>query len=201
MLRYMILGLLRRGECVHGYALWKAYERRSGQIIQNGKFYRTLKGLAHAGYIRPMERPESDPRRTSYELTPAGSAAFDEWVISSELLTSTAEDPISSRALFLFELSPDVASAFFLGLEDVLSARWKRLEYDRERVLSRPGIAERERSVQSLLLTRHLERTSADLSWLREARSRYEQLHVAPAVAASPRPGAARARPESRARR
>src|SRR4051794_3579915 len=49
MLRYTILGLLRQGERIHGYALWKAYERRSGHRIQNGKFYRALKILADAG--------------------------------------------------------------------------------------------------------------------------------------------------------
>ena len=72
MLRFMVLGLLRRGERVHGSALWKAYERRSGYAIQNGKFYRALKGLTETGLIRPMSNPQIDPRRTPYEITAAG---------------------------------------------------------------------------------------------------------------------------------
>lgn len=182
MLRYMILGLLRGGELIHGYALWKAYERRSGRVIQNGKFYRALKSLAEARLIRPMAPPDSDPRRTPYEITATGRAAFDRWVTAFDAVGNSTEDEISSRALFVFELPGEVAAEFFIGVEDVLSARWKRLEYERERTLSRPGISDRDRSAQSLLLARSLERTSADLTWLREARDLYKQLHAEPLI-------------------
>jgi len=184
MLRYTILGLLRQGERIHGYALWKAYERRSGHRIQNGKFYRALKGLSEAGLIRTMTDPLTDPRRTPYGITATGIAEFDRWILTLTALDVFPEDPISGRALFVFELPQEAAEAFFAGLEDVLSARWKRIEYDRERVLSRPGTPERDRSVRSLLLTRDLERTSADLIWLREARRSYASLQ-SPAIAAA----------------
>ena len=201
MLRYMVLGLLRRGERTHGYALWKAYERRSGHRIQNGKFYRALKGLVDAGFIQPLATLDGDPRRSPYEITALGSRAFDDWVIAFEAEREPGEDEISARALFILELAPPVADAFFAGAQDVLSARWKRLEHDRERVLSRPGISDRERAVQSLLLARNLERASADLTWLSEARATYTQLQVpaaapalAPAGAPPARGRAARAR-------
>lgn len=193
MLRYMILGLLRGDERIHGYALWKAYERRSGHVVQNGKFYRTLKSLADGGLIRPMAPPDSDPRRTPYEITTAGSAAFDQWIVAFDGGHGPTEDEISSRALFVLELPADVARPFFLGVEDVLSARWKRIEHERERMLSRPGISDRDRLVQSLLLTRNLERASADLSWLREARAAYTQFHGAhPSVGSALAPPARR---------
>lgn len=190
MLRYTILGLLRQGERIHGYALWKAYERRSGHRIQNGKFYRALKTLAEAGLIKTMTDPDVDPRRTPYVITAAGIVEFDKWILTFAALDVFPEDPISARALFVFELPQGAAEAFFAGLEDVLSARWKRLEYDRERALSRTGIHEGERSVRSLLLMRDLERTSADLIWLREARRSYASLHPA-TEASSQRPSAA----------
>ena len=178
MLRYLILGLLRGGERVHGYGLWKSYERRSGRLIQNGKFYRALKGLTAANLIRPLAHTDDDPRRTPYEITMLGRTAFDDWVVAFDSIGNAGEDEISSRALFIFELPPNVAGAFFAGVEDVLSARWKRLEYERERTLSRPGINDRDRFAQSLLLARSLERTSADLSWVREARTTYERLRT-----------------------
>lgn len=177
MLRYIVLGLLRRGERIHGYALWKLYERRSRRTVQSGKFYRALKSLAEHGLIRPLAPPEGDPRRTPYEITPAGRSAFDCWVVAVDELDSASEDGISSRGLFALEFSPEVAAAFFAGLEDLLSARWKRLEHERERTLSRPGIAEVERQTQSLLLVRKLERTSADLKWLHETRDLFSQLN------------------------
>lgn len=65
----------------------------------------------------------------------------------------------------------------------------------RDRSLSRPGIGER--FVQALLFTRDLERTSADLGWMREARTAYSHLHGAPparAAAASRRGLAGRSR-------
>jgi hypothetical protein len=99
-----------------------------------------------------------------------------------------SDDAVASRALFVFELPPEVAVPFFTCVEDVLSARWKRVEHERERVLSRPGVGERERSVRALLLSRNLERTSADLAWLREARALYTQFHAPPtARVAAPR--------------
>jgi DNA-binding PadR family transcriptional regulator len=151
-----------------------------------------LKGLAAAGFIRPTVHAEDDPRRTPYEITSAGRAAFDQWFVSLDGIATGSGDDIASRALFVFELPPEVVSDFFTSVEDVLSAWWKRLEYERERTLSRPDINERDRSVQSLLLARNLERTSADLTWLREARATYQRLRnepqpVGPIASALPR--------------
>ncbi len=176
MLRFMVLGLLRYGERLHGYALWKAYERRSGQGIQNGTFYRVLKSLVESGLIRPSAEPGTDPRRMPYEITAAGSAAFDNWMLTLDVLDGFGEDPISTRAQFLFQMPHAVAQPFLVALADVLSARWRRIEYDRDRVRTRRGITDEERSIRSLLLTRNLDRTSADLTWLRQAGETYALL-------------------------
>ena len=200
MLRYMVLGLLRQGDRVHGYALWKLFERRSRRTVQSGKFYRALKSLAENGLIRPLAPPEGDPRRTPYEITPAGGAAFDRWVVELGDIDCGSEDEISSRGLFALQFPPEVAAEFFLGLEDLLSARWKRLEHERERTLSRPGIAEVERCVQSLLLVRSLERTSADLKWLRETRDTFSQIHGSALAQAAQVPDGSRRRSGERRR-
>ena len=43
MFRYLLLGLLRRGELLHGYALMKEYRERSGLMISGGNFCSRLR--------------------------------------------------------------------------------------------------------------------------------------------------------------
>jgi DNA-binding PadR family transcriptional regulator len=184
MLRYRVLGLLRDGKRLHGYALWKAYQRRCGDFIQNGRFYRALKGLADGGLIRALAPSDDDPRRTPYEITASGIAAFDDWMVDVEQLGERPEDELSSRAWFILELPHEVGQTFFLAAEDFLTARLKRLEHERERTLSRPGLSERDRAVQAILLARELERAAADHTWLRAAGDAYQRFQPAPPVAA-----------------
>jgi DNA-binding PadR family transcriptional regulator len=180
-MRYLVLGLLRHGEHLHGYALWKAFEGRFGRRIQNGKFYRLLKNMAEGGWIRALARSAGDARRTSYEITPAGCAEFDDWLADVDELDPTADDPVSARVGFAFELAPAAGAAFFAAIENVLSARWKRLEHERDRVLARRHGDARAQAVQTLFLTRNLEHASTDLSWVREARAAYDRLTATPA--------------------
>src|SRR4029450_1404978 len=111
MFRYLVLGLLRRGEPLHGYALMKEYRERAGVQISTGSFYRELARLVTEGLVRPASTPPaSDPRRAPYEITDFGAAAFDTWF--SEPLGADAgphEDGLSARAVFLAEAGPAAA--------------------------------------------------------------------------------------------
>lgn len=187
--RYLVLGLLRDGEHLHGYALWKAFEGRFGRRIQNGKFYRLLKSMAEVGWIRALARSPADTRRTRYEITAAGSAEFDDWLVDVDELDPTGDDAVSARVGFAFALDPAAAAAFFAAMENVISGRWKRLEHERDRALARRHVDGYAQTMQVLFLTRSLEHASTDLSWLREARAVCERLHapVAPHIAAVPR--------------
>ncbi len=195
--RYRILGLLRHSEPVHGYALWKAFEGRFGQRIQNGKFYRVLKTMAESGWIRALARSMSDPRRTLYEITPLGTAEFDSWLAALDNLDPGGDDALAARVGFFFELEPAIGLEFFAGIENLLSARWKRFEHERECELARRSGSVREQVTRVLFLTRSLENAATDLNWVREARAVYDRLH-AELVAAAPsvprRRGAVRAK-------
>src|SRR4030095_5594981 len=80
MFRYLVLGLLRRGEPLHGYALMKEYRERAGVQISTGSFYRELARLVTEGLVRAASNPPgSDPRRAPYEITDLGASAFDTW--------------------------------------------------------------------------------------------------------------------------
>jgi DNA-binding PadR family transcriptional regulator len=156
------------GGGIHGYALWKAYERHWGRVVQNGKFYRLLRELADAGLIRALPAGD-DPRQRPYEITPAGREAFDAWLMRFEP-SEPAPDDVAARAPFVLGLPGEAAEAFFAAAADVLGARWKRFEHERDRARARPGVADRDRAAQALILNRNLQHASADLAWLFEMR-------------------------------
>ena len=82
MFRFIVLGLLRRGRTLHGYALMKAYEKRTGVRMSTGTFYRELQNLVSDGLVRTVERePEDDVRRTPYQVTARGAEMFDRWLV------------------------------------------------------------------------------------------------------------------------
>src|SRR5262245_3783391 len=111
MFRYIILGLLRNGEPSYGYALTKEYFERSGLNVSTGNFYRELQRMVGEGLLRPLPKPgDVDPRRTPYEITQAGVAAFDSWLLDDvPNVNSWHDDEISARALFLAETDDDAA--------------------------------------------------------------------------------------------
>ena len=85
MFRFQILGLLRNRKAVHGYALTKEYNKRTGRSYGAGYFYRQLHELQAAGLIRDIPTPpEMDRRRSLYEITDRGIEAFRSWFCAVE---------------------------------------------------------------------------------------------------------------------
>jgi DNA-binding PadR family transcriptional regulator len=174
MFRFLILGLLRHGARLHGYALVKAYRDRSGAEVSTGNFYRELQRLAVDGLIRSAANPpEADARRTPYEITESGIAVFDEWFTAQDAAGGAfSEDDISARALFIADSDPTVVATMLDHLEENLWFSGKTLERTRQLALTRPAESERF-EVLALLLARRLKRVAADLEFLEEFRSAY----------------------------
>jgi DNA-binding PadR family transcriptional regulator len=174
MFRFLILGLLRHGARLHGYALVKEYRDRAGAEVSTGNFYRELQRLAVDGLIRSAANPpEADARRTPYEITEVGIAVFDEWFTAQDAAGGAfSEDDISARALFIAEADPSVVAALLDHLEENLWFSGKTLERTRQLALGRPSEPGRF-EVLALLLARRLKRVAADLEFLEEFRSAY----------------------------
>lgn len=166
MLRFLILGLLRGGRSLHGYALVKEYRERSGLDVKTGGFYRELQRLVRDRLIRGPMSPDGGGRRTPYEITEDGTACFDQWLVSPSAGSAAfSEGEVSARALFVADAPRHVTTTM---LEHMRANVWvwgKRLE--RERLIATahaagatPGSPA---SVLPLLLGRRIKQVAADL--------------------------------------
>ena len=176
MFRYLILGLLRNGARLHGYALVKEYRERSGIEVSTGNFYRELQRLIVDGLIRSASNPpDADARRTPYEITELGISVFDDWFTAPDAAGGIIpEDDLSSRALFMADADTALVTALLEHMEENLWFAGKTLERSRQILLTRTKHADR-LDVLPLLLTRRLKRLAADLEFLEDFETLYAQ--------------------------
>ena len=176
MFRYVVLGLLRNGGSLHGYALMKRYRQRTGLSINTGSFYRELARLmAERLIMSAMRGADADPRRAPYVITDAGIAAFDEWFAAPIPAgsTSSGEDQLAARLLFLCEAPPEVARAVLGTWQDALWLRAKKLDHARDTVLADPE-GRSGFDVLPHLLARRLRHIAADIELIDDLRRTYE---------------------------
>ena len=176
MFRYVVLGLLRSGARLHGYALMKRYRQRTGLPINTGSFYRELQRLVGERLITSVTRgDDADPRRAPYAITEEGIAAFDAWFTAPMQpgSTSSGEDQLAARILFLADAPADVAVRVLTVWQDALWNRAKAIDHARETVLgdhgTPPGF-----DVLPYLLARRLRHVAADIELIDELRRAYD---------------------------
>jgi len=188
MFRYLILGMLRNGAKLHGYALVKEYRERSGTEVSTGNFYRELQRLVVDGLIRGTTKPpDVDARRTPYEITGLGATTFDDWFAAYDPSQSSfSEDEISARALFIGRAGPTAATRVLERLRESLWFTGKKLERERQAALRRIDAGADFLSLP-LLLSRRLKHIAADLEFLDELQSVCEQMATAESVRPSRR--------------
>ncbi|MDG2307895.1 MAG: PadR family transcriptional regulator [Candidatus Binatia bacterium] len=191
MFRFHILGLLRKREPFHGYALMKEYNRRTGRNYGAGYFYRQLGELMTEGMVRQAPNPlGADPRRTPYQITEAGLDAFGEW------FEDIPRDPLEAnvdqvaRAMFFSDVDPDIGARVLAMWQRDLLEKTKVLERELQYAHSkRKDLAD----MRPMLIRRDLFRVAADLEFLEDIgetlngrRKQCEEVEASPAVAAKP---------------
>lgn len=196
MFRFVVLGLLRHGGTLHGYALMKAYRARTGVQMSTGTFYRELQNLVAEDLVRIVERaPDADARRTPYEITPLGCELFDRWLVRPPLVALGNDDELTARTMFLHEAPTDVARQMIDDWKEELWLFSKKFERDRQAELHRCEGEATAFSILALLLARRLRHLAGDVAYLDELRVALDALH---ARAVSPRPQRpARSAPET----
>jgi DNA-binding PadR family transcriptional regulator len=178
MFRYLVLGLLRDGTCLHGYALMKDYRERAGVQLSTGSFYREIQRLVAEGLVQTASNPaDADPRRAPYQITELGSAAFDAWLTGpTGLGLGRYDDELSSRVLFLANADPVVAYKLIDGWKEELWLRSKMHERSRgPLIVPRDDREEHSFGALRFLLARNLKHLAADLEFLDEFKAAYSE--------------------------
>jgi DNA-binding PadR family transcriptional regulator len=176
MVRYAILGLLRIGGPRHGYALLKEYRTISGCQLSVGNIYRELQCLLTDERIETASNPPgADVRRTPYQITPAGIAAFDDWLGSSRS-GGLAEyhDAMTLRACLVVQMEGPLVPEVLDRWRDELTIR--RAASDRERrgtARSMSNGTERRFDPVPLLTGRRLKHLTVDVEFIENLRSAY----------------------------
>ena len=121
---FVILGMLRLGKHT-GYEIKRLVDvsTRFFWAASYGQIYPELARLEEAGLVRGERDRSSSRRRRSYDLTPGGEQALDEW--------------LSSTAPLYFELRHEgVLKLFFSDSlpPDERAAQWRRVREEHERV-------------------------------------------------------------------
>jgi len=185
MFRFIVLGLLRNGGTLHGYALMKAYRGRTGIQMSTGTFYRELQSLVAEGLVRVVDRaPDDDARRTPYEITPHGCDVFDHWLVRPPIIALGSDDELTARTMFLHEAPPEIARRMIDAWKEELWLLSKKFERDRQNELHRCASEGAPFSILVLLLARRLRHLAGDVEYLDELRAALES---APADAPAPR--------------
>ena len=208
MFRFIVLGLLRRGRTLHGYALMKAYEKRTGVRMSTGTFYRELQSLVAEGLVLAVERgPDDDARRTPYQVTAKGAELFDRWLVRPPQLALGTDDELTARTMFLYEAPAETARYMLDAWKEELWLLSKKFERDRQNEIHRCATDGEPFSTLVLLLARRLRHVAGDVAYLDELRAALdEKLAAAPPVrsassaAKTAVPTAPRALDERRAR-
>jgi|GEM_PF-1413339 len=182
MFRFIVLGLLRHGRTLHGYALMKAYKGRTGVQMSTGTFYRELQNLVGDGLVRTVERAaKDDARRTPYQITARGAELFDRWLMRPPQLALGTDDELTARTMFLHEAPPETASRMVDSWKEELWLLGKNVERARQNELHRCATDREPFSILVLLLARRLRHVAGDIAYLDELREALDALHPAPA--------------------
>lgn len=178
MFRFLILGLLRHGDAVHGYGQKVGFRERSGINLNSGSFYHELDRLEKRGLVKKVANPSSDdPRRIPYEITDAGRGAFDAWLANpGNPVSGTSLDEMSRRALFLGDAAPELVYSVLDHWKDELLHETKIVERARRAALARDTQdAKADFTALPVLLSRKLRRIAADLEFIEDFRSTYDE--------------------------
>lgn len=189
MFRFIVLGLLRHGRTLHGYALMKAYEKRTGVRMSTGTFYRELQNLVSDGLVRAVERAaDDDARRTPYQVTTRGAELFDRWLVRPPQLALGTDDELTARTMFLYEAPFATAHRMIDAWKEELWLLGKKFERDRQNEIHRCSTDGESFSILTLLLARRLRHIAGDVAYLDELRAALDAQHAvtppAPARAA-----------------
>lgn len=165
----VLLSLLERAPA-HGYTLKQEYDVHFGQRrpLAFGQVYQSLARFERDGLAEVIEvEAGAGPERKRYRITPDGVAVVERWVY-----TPTAPDVFATSTLFA-RVSVALMSGRSAG--SVLDEqRVVHMERMRELQQQRRGAG----PAEVLAVTYELAHLDADLRWIEDSGTRFEQLRL-----------------------
>jgi len=194
MFRHVLLALMSNGVPMHGYAMMKALEARSGVKVSIGNVYRELQRLRAEALIVPVDNPPgADPRRVPYVITQEGRTALSKWLATpARSFVKDSADRLYFRLALLAEVGADHSTRFLDDLQAELAVQARSTE--RERALAKNGSP-----MLPILLGRRARHLAADLQLLDEIRSALSIVATRRPVATTREPARGTARMPKRA--
>jgi len=163
--RHALLALLSEGP-KYGLRLQQEFEERTGEVwpLNVGQVYTTLQRLERDGLVRPVGA-RGDRGKQSYELSPAGQKALDQWLAEPDSGPQQLHEEIYVKLL----LATRIANGDLKGM----LARQKRAYLQRLRDLNRleEGARRDGRIDLARLVRGALLHTEADIKWMDELSS------------------------------
>lgn len=126
VLKYAILGLLRKGE-LSGYDITSYFKEELGQFwsAKHSQIYPELKKLTDEGFITFRTTIQGTKlEKKMYTLTDSGKQELHDWLIRHQPIPETVKDEFMLKAYFISCLSRQEASDLF---KDQLQKRQAKL--------------------------------------------------------------------------
>ncbi|AGE62690.1 transcriptional regulator [Bacillus subtilis XF-1] len=170
VLKYAILGLLRKGE-LSGYDITSYFKEELGQFwsAKHSQIYPELKKLTDEGFITFRTTIQGTKlEKKMYTLTDSGKQELHAWLIRHQPIPETVKDEFMLKAYFISCLSRQEASDLF---KDQLQKRQAKLSdlqgsYEKLMASAEPMSFSSPDFGHYLVLTKALEREKNYVSWL-----------------------------------
>ncbi|MFJ9291510.1 PadR family transcriptional regulator [Bacillus halotolerans] len=170
VLKYAILGLLRKGE-LSGYDITSYFKAELGQFwsAKHSQIYPELKKLTDEGFITFRTTIQGTKlEKKMYTLTDSGKQELHVWLTRHHPIPETVKDEFMLKAYFISSLSRQEAADLFT---DQLLKRKEKLadlqgSYEKLMASAEPKSFSSPDFGHYLVLTKALEREKNYVSWL-----------------------------------
>ncbi|MBY8914369.1 PadR family transcriptional regulator [Bacillus sp. YC2] len=171
ILKYAILGLLRKGE-LSGYDITSYFKEELGQFwsAKHSQIYPELKKLTDEGFITFRTAIQGTKmEKKMYTLTESGERELAAWMTKKEPIPETVKDEFMLKAYFISALTKEEADDLFADQLQKRKLKLADLENSYDELMASSKEAESFTSPDFghyLVLTKALERERNYIIWL-----------------------------------
>ncbi|AHC41351.1 PadR family transcriptional regulator [Bacillus amyloliquefaciens] len=173
ILKYAILGLLRKGE-LSGYDISSYFKEELGQFwsAKHSQIYPELKKLTAEGFITFRTAIQGTKlEKKMYTLTDKGELELAAWLTKKDPIPETVKDEFMLKAYFISALTQEEADELFTDQLVKRQEKLSDLENSYQELLTSSAEADSFSSPDFghyLVLTKALERERNYISWLED---------------------------------